>query len=83
MSYEGVHGAHAHLPGLRCTLCNVCSDGTNVNSLQQNGGISCFCRGRLVLSDPQYYDCMCPYLSILHMRVLYQSPLHNLSMRCL
>jgi hypothetical protein len=53
------HGAHAHLPGLRCTVCNVCSDGTNVNSLQQNQGISCFCRGRLVLSDPQYYDCMC------------------------
>lgn len=54
-----VRGAHACIPGLRCTVCRVHSDATTLNTLQQNGGISCFCRGGLLLSDPQYYVCMC------------------------
>ena len=53
------NGAHATIPGLQCTVCKVQSGATNLNQLQQNGGMSCFCRGHLQLKNSQYYDCMC------------------------
>ena len=39
-----------------CTLCGTSSDTTNLNSLQQGRGISCFCSGQMSHRDPQYYD---------------------------
>ena len=63
--YESVSvkGAHSKVRDVRCTTCGVYSSNTTLNSLEQNGGIACFCNGSLRLTDPQYYECMCnPFL---------------------
>jgi preprotein translocase subunit Sss1 len=42
---------------LTCTTCNITNDTTNINNLQQRGGMSCLCPGgQNTLKQRWYYD---------------------------
>jgi hypothetical protein len=48
-------GCYAKLK-LTCSKCKTTSESTALSSLQQGGGIACFCSGSMPLSSRQYYD---------------------------
>lgn len=52
------HSNAGILPGLKCLDCGITSDLTTIATLQQGGGIDCFCEG-LSWEDPRYYQSIC------------------------